>query len=441
MCTVAIATARTLLTGTCPSDGGDGKEGLAGTTADATPGTTEGFLVWTPGVETWEADSSRAWDLKVAVAWLKNRAVHRGANIMVAPGWSQAWDESTTWQNDKAVRGSLNCSNCAGKVVALLRHGSCGHTACVRCWAEELPERDGWPCARANCRRCRNGCLACRSNTQGLTAFPGACSHSACGACWDSWLTQEVARSRLEKRDGLRCIVPGCTQEIHTYDSNWGWLCAMSPAVRDLNNEIALARGRPLAEFAPPLQPGIVCSICCEPQWSLIGNVSCRHHACETCWVSWAIAQLPGCEARRRDQIRCIACTHFLDEGLWAALAQWSGDVGTFYHAPLVARRRRLRHNPLFPAALQVDCPVAGCWGLGYLGFDTVMCFICEYQWVPDAPGDKPADVAEEDFMGLKVKRCPSCNEAIQKNGGCDHMTCRCRHEFYWTTLKPYRAS
>ena len=36
------------------------------------------------------------------------------------------------------------------------------------------------------------------------------------------------------------------------------------------------------------------------------------------------------------------------------------------------------------------------------------------------------------------TKSCPKCRTAVTKNAGCDHMTCRCGHQFYWTTLRPY---
>merc|ERR1712032_779320 len=83
--------------------------------------------------------------------------------------------------------------------------------------------------------------------------------------------------------------------------------------------------------------------------------------------------------------------------------------------------------NQLFPAAMQVDCPQPLCVGLGYLGFDTVMCFMCEHQWNPEEPGEAVPDVDVEEVMGLMVKRCPKCSQYIEKNGGCDHMKCRRR--------------
>lgn len=36
-------------------------------------------------------------------------------------------------------------------------------------------------------------------------------------------------------------------------------------------------------------------------------------------------------------------------------------------------------------------------------------------------------------------KKCPSCKALIEKNGGCDHMTCsKCSHQFHWECSCPY---
>jgi hypothetical protein len=35
------------------------------------------------------------------------------------------------------------------------------------------------------------------------------------------------------------------------------------------------------------------------------------------------------------------------------------------------------------------------------------------------------ADSRTEDWMGCNTRHCPGCRARVQKNGGCNHMTCK----------------
>merc|ERR1712190_230936 len=203
-----------------------------------------------------------------------------------------------------------------------------------------------------------------------------------------------------------------------------------------------------------PSDPGPICPVCREHRLVLLQNLecqpqqsipSCDHAACEECWAQWAEEHLEGCRSHRTASVRCIGpeCASVAVHGLWAHACTQSSKVQEVEQ--LLQRRHRLQQNALFPDAVQINCPQPRCVGLGYLGFDTAMCFICEHQWIPeDGTGEPPPETDVEVVMGVKVKRCPKCFEYIEKNGGCDHMTCRhrgCGHEFWWSTLKPYRDS
>lgn len=225
----------------------------------------------------------------------------------------------------------------------------------------------------------------------------------------------------------------------------WRHACTRSPELlgkflSETDSKIARLKrtaGEALSFACPPSKPGLVCPICNERQIALLETPDCKHAACEDCWSQWAAEQLARCRAEKLVSLRCVGatCSAHVPEMVWSHACTRSDAVASLEAE--FALRRRLRANVLYPAEVQVECPVRGCLGLGYLGHDTVMCFACEHQWQAEG-GEAPSDGVGELFAGEVVKRCPSCGEHIIKNGGCDHMSCRCGYEFWWTTLQPY---
>jgi len=49
-------------------------------------------------------------------------------------------------------------------------------------------------------------------------------------------------------------------------------------------------------------------------------------------------------------------------------------------------------------------------------------------------------EAANAALLSRTTKQCPNCQVPIEKNQGCDHMTCgHCNHEFCWLCLADYR--
>jgi len=300
------------------------------------------------------------------------------------------------WAPILAGSGSA-CGQCSGRAWGLLVNDGCGHRACRECWAKA-------GVCQAREKRAQPRCLECEQ--------------AAGGKMWG--LLQRFHKP-------LHAAAHERSTEVHE-------LKALSRAGVHLEWEPSTARAGP------------VCTVCAEHSLALLCNSPCGHRACQTCWARWGGSQLErysGSRQQRTEQsswrllrIGCFApgCEQLVALPFQRHLEQRSQAL-----AGTMGRRRRLQENTLYPAAVQVDCPDPDCWGLGYLGFDLVMCFICERRWAPDVSGaPAPVDVDVEEVMGVKVKRCPSCSEYIEKNGGCDHMTCKCGCEFYWSTLKRY---
>jgi len=364
-------------------------------------------------------------------------------------------------------------------------HSACNHAACATClrgWIEAaLPECKALqqvrvPCFAADCKKALPQRLVlqiskgarmfadlideqCPLPDMQLTSVCPSCSleryllenigcgHLACEDCWDKWAAEQLEGCRAECKLRLCCYHPGCQAPVAT--SFWHEELASSRAVAELTDAMD-------AEFddlsqcgalrpAGPTEPGPICPVCREQQVALLhdelSSSCCGHMACRRCWATWTEEHLERCTRERSVAVRCLwpECGEMISQRFWHYLCTASERVHEVQRR--LERRHQLQQNTLYPVDMQVNCPRAGCVGLGYLGFDTVMCFLCEHQWAPEMGAGEAPHTDAEQIMGLEVKRCPSCQEYIEKNGGCNHMTCVCKHQFFWSSLQAYRAS
>lgn len=108
-------------------------------------------------------------------------------------------------------------------------------------------------------------------------------------------------------------------------------------------------------------------------------------------------------------------------------------------------------------------CPKPSC-GMAMVGGDGVLmmrcprescgfcfCYRCKEPWHADSTCEqyqawkRDNQGAHDRFrlwLSQNAKCCPQCNAPIEKNGGCNHMTCaKCRHQFCWLCLDAYDSN
>ena len=164
---------------------------------------------------------------------------------------------------------------------------------------------------------------------------------------------------------------------------------------------------------------------------------ACGCVACRACVSRWVRDQLVHSRRAKALRVQCFGCPKMLPQAIVLEVPEAAAL------ADALERRYVLERNPLFPAPQQVNCRQPDCVGIGYLGYETVMCFLCEDQFSMDeaAAFDDPTKF---ELDGDRIRPCPNCKTPIMKDGGCDHMTCRhakggCGHEWWWSTGKPLR--
>ncbi|KAL1609606.1 hypothetical protein SLS59_001113 [Nothophoma quercina] len=77
------------------------------------------------------------------------------------------------------------------------------------------------------------------------------------------------------------------------------------------------------------------------------------------------------------------------------------------------------------------DCGHLFCFGCTLADHQPAPCSLVK-KWLKKCEDDSET----ANWISANTKECPKCVSTIEKNGGCNHMTCRkCRHEFCWMCM------
>lgn len=196
---------------------------------------------------------------------------------------------------------------------------------------------------------------------------------------------------------------------------------------------------------------GFVCDICCLnfPADQMRG-LACQHFFCLLCWqryLKWKIV----CE-NQIDRIHCpsYGCNFLIEDEL----------VFEMLNDPSVHRRFQklicssfVLNNRALTWCPGPDCGYAArCFGprephpINCSNCTETFCFACGQPWHDPVRCEQLKvwlnrigdDAGTTNWIVANTKECPKCHATIEKNGGCNHMTCRnvdCKHEFCWLCL------
>lgn len=185
------------------------------------------------------------------------------------------------------------------------------------------------------------------------------------------------------------------------------------------------------------------CSICYDDNNdSSSVALKCRHWFCRVCWKSYLHAKIEDGPSCLMSHCPFAKCNMKVDE----ALVQEFADPNDFKKYGKFLARSFVDDNPhikwcpapncdravycpdLTQSVVQCACGNKFCFKCGFEAHAPCACAQLK-EWIK-----KEKDESETaNWLAVNTKDCPKCNTAIEKNGGCNHMTCsKCRHEWCW---------
>jgi len=200
--------------------------------------------------------------------------------------------------------------------------------------------------------------------------------------------------------------------------------------------------------------PAVQCTICFE-QVRAYSALRCGHPFCNVCYASFlshkVVDEGHECVAARCPEPKCpLVVTPALFQSL---LPAGSDEMSRYENASSLARAY-VDDQPLIKWCPAPDCVYAVRGAAGVRSVQCAckhrFCFSCmQEDHQPASCGNlqewqvKCRDDSETyNWLVANTKACPKCATSIEKNGGCNHMTCKntsCKHEFCWVCSGPWK--
>lgn len=191
-----------------------------------------------------------------------------------------------------------------------------------------------------------------------------------------------------------------------------------------------------------------LCAICCDS--SRLTGLLCCHRFCYSCWDSYITTKVME---DGRTHIACpqVGCPIVVDDE--RALSWISSEkvrkryrhlmINSFVEChsllrwcpgPNCGRVVMAQHSDVLQ--IKCTCGMVFCFGCGHEWHEPVNCRLLKL-WLKKCSDDSETG----NWIVANTKECPKCQAVIEKDGGCNHMTCKnaaCKMEFCWVCLGPW---
>ena len=191
----------------------------------------------------------------------------------------------------------------------------------------------------------------------------------------------------------------------------------------------------------------IVCLVCDEKlkeKEKRNNYLECHHYFCDDCYYEYFKEKISKNQIGR---IKCLQkdCDTILNSNFIEKILY--RDIPLLEQYKNLESRRQLILNP----NIQL-CPYPNCESYAKKDANTnyvcciknkhKFCFNCLKDWHGNKKCDDSIDKSFEKWRASnKVKRCPKCKFFIEKNFGCNHITCSsCGYQFCWLCLGEYSS-
>ncbi|MCJ1391955.1 hypothetical protein MMC18_004822 [Xylographa bjoerkii] len=218
--------------------------------------------------------------------------------------------------------------------------------------------------------------------------------------------------------------------------------------------ELLEAAGLSTDGTAPPRTvtiKGFTCNICYDDEEPETYALKCGHRYCVDCYRQYLCHKIKDEGEAARIQCPTSGCKRIVDSKSLKLLVtpeikeryevlltrtyvddkdnlKWCPAPGCEYAVQCAVKKKDLAR--IVPS---VDCACHHrfCFGCTLNDHQPTPCGLVK-KWVKKCEDDSET----ANWISANTKECPKCNSTIEKNGGCNHMTCRkCKHEFCWMCM------